>query len=106
MIAYALSRFPSTPVEQDKPSPSKDLSRANELFTTRVENPSAYGYRIDLSIAYQEQQQEIRNRNSKCISYMWDRRYGYSQKELNNDDIIYFDKNIYFPFNLRRRVLD
>ena len=36
---------------------------------------------------------------------MWDRRSGYSQQELDNFEIIYFDKNMYVPLNLHIRVL-
>ena len=36
---------------------------------------------------------------------MWDCRSGYSQQELDNFEIIYFDNNMYVPLSLYRCVL-
>ena len=37
---------------------------------------------------------------------MWDRRSGYPQKEIDNIDIVFFDKKIYVPLTMRIHVLD
>ena len=48
---------------------------------------------------------DLRNINSKLSENIRYEISGYSQQELGNVEIICFDKKIYFPLNLRRRVL-
>ena len=55
---------------------------------------------------HQEQQQELRKIDSKTIGYMRDWISSYSQQELNNIEIICFDKKIYVLLTIYIRVLD
>ena len=62
-------------------------------------------YPLDLLLVQIEQQKELRNRNSKTTAYIRDQRSGYSQQELDNVEIIYFDNDIYVQLTTRRCVL-
>ena len=58
-----------------------------------------YGYPLDLALVQQEQHKYPRNINSKLRAYM-------GIEELDNVEIICFDKKIYVTLTLRIQVLD
>ena len=101
-----LSRLPSTPGDKYEPCTRKAQCRANDLFTIgRVENNEDC-FPLNLLIAQIEQQKKLRNINSNLGTYISDRGSGYSMQEIDNVEIICYDKNIYVPQSLLIRVLD
>ena len=106
IVAYTLSRLPSTSVNKYKPITRKYQCRANQLLAIiRAEN-NEYFFPLNILRLKIEQQKELRNINSKLSTYILGRGSSYSKQDIDEVEIICYDSKIYVPQNLCRRVLD
>ena len=55
IVADTISRFLSTTFDLDESKTTRDLSKANGLFTTRAEQSVGDGYPLDLALVQREQ---------------------------------------------------
>ena len=61
---------------------------------------------LNILIVQKEQRKEPRNINSSLSTYISDRGSSYSMQEFDDVEIICYDRKIYVPKSLGRRVLD
>ena len=106
MLSDTLSRLPSTPSGKYEPCTRKAQFFANKLFAIGgVEKKKYILFPLNILIVQVEQQKELRNINSKLSTYISDQGSGYSMQALDYVDIICYDRKIYLPKFLRRRVI-
>ena len=97
--------FSSTPCNKYESCTSKAQCHANKLFTIgRVEN-NEYCFPMNILIVQREQQIKTRNISFKLSTYISDKGSGYSMQALGNVEVISYDRKIYVPQSLHRRVL-
>ena len=83
----------------------KAQCRVNKLFTPgRVENNGDY-FPLNLSVL-QREKKELINIDSKISTYILYQVSGYFMQALDDVEIIYYDRKIYVPQIMLRRVLD
>ena len=61
---------------------------------------------LNLLIVQIKQQKELRNINSNISTYISDQGSSYSMQELDDVEIICYERKIYVPQSMCRRVLD
>ena len=79
---------------------------ANDLFVIGRYEHNNYCFLLYLLIVQRKQQKELRNRNFKLSTYILDRISSYSNQDLNNIDITFYDIKIYVPQIIRIHVID
>ena len=106
IVSDTIIRLPSTPSDKYKTCTRKAQCRANELFSmNRVENHE-YCFLLNILIVKREQQKEARNVNYNLSTYISDQVFGYSMQELDDVEIICYDRKIFVPKSMRIHVLD
>ena len=103
VVADTLSRLPSANTdEKDSPCTPLDSHQANELFALDNETES---FPLSLSLVHREQQKELNKRNSKLKPKLANDDQ-YTQQELEDIKLIFYNNKIYVPQSLRRRTLN
>ena len=91
IVADMLGRLMSTPGDKNKSCTRKAQCRANELFAIGMEEKNEYYFPLNLLVLQREQQNELRNINSRLSTYISDQGSSYYMQELNNVKIICYD---------------
>ena len=63
------------------------------------------GLPLDIILVQLEKQKELIHENIKLSAYIQDHRSDYSQNDLENDKIIWYDRKIYVLISMHRCVI-
>ena len=78
----------------------------NGLFSIGREENNEDCFPLNLLNLQREQQKELKEVSYKLSTYISDQVYGYSKQDLDDTEMICYDRNIYVEQTLRIRVLD
>ena len=78
----------------------------NKLLAISKAEKNEYCFPLNIFNVQREQQKYLRKVNSKLITYISDKVFGYSKQALDNVGITCYDRNIYVPQTLHISVID
>ena len=105
-IADPIIRLPSTNIDKYDIRTKKAQCCVNKLSVSVRAEKNEHFFPLNLLNLQREQQKDLKEVSYKLNTYIPDQVYGYSKQDLDDTEIICYDRNIYVEQTLRIRVLD